>query len=92
MGSVRFKVVLQFFVEYRSTFRYLNGEEYKDGHIDEDGSLTIENTDEKHRGKFKCVASNDVGKDERIVTLTVHTAPTIEGSGQVILKISAISI
>uniref|UniRef100_A0A183D0C0 Ig-like domain-containing protein n=1 Tax=Gongylonema pulchrum TaxID=637853 RepID=A0A183D0C0_9BILA len=56
--------------------------EFKGGYVDEDGSLTIESADDLHRGQFKCVASNDVGKDEKVVTLTVHTAPTIEGSGQ----------
>lgn len=61
----------------------MNGEEFKDGHIAKDGSLTIENVEELHRGQFKCVASNNIGKDEKTITLTIHTAPTIEGSDQV---------
>ncbi|VDK83743.1 unnamed protein product, partial [Litomosoides sigmodontis] len=61
---------------------YLDGKQFNDGHIAEDGSLTIESVEEKHRGQFKCVASNNIGKDEKTITLTVHTAPTIEGSHQ----------
>uniref|UniRef100_A0A0M3KE33 Ig-like domain-containing protein n=1 Tax=Anisakis simplex TaxID=6269 RepID=A0A0M3KE33_ANISI len=60
----------------------LNEKLFKDGIINEDGSLTILNASESHRGHFKCVAENEVGSDERIIILTVHTAPTIEGSGQ----------
>lgn len=76
-------IILKEIGEMRHIGRYLNGEEFTGGYVDEDGSLTIENAGELHRGQFKCVASNDVGKDEKVVTLTVHTAPTIEGSGQV---------
>ncbi|OZC05581.1 immunoglobulin domain protein, partial [Onchocerca flexuosa] len=61
---------------------YLNGEEFKDGYVDEDGSLIIESVHELHRGQFKCVATNNVGKDEKLITLTVHTVPIIEGSDQ----------
>ncbi|WKY14387.1 hypothetical protein Q1695_000159 [Nippostrongylus brasiliensis] len=63
---------------------YLNGEEFEEGFVDEDGSLTIDYVEETHRGQLKCVASNEVGKDERVVTLTVHTAPIIDGSGETI--------
>ncbi|VDL71886.1 unnamed protein product [Nippostrongylus brasiliensis] len=66
------------------TIRYLNGEEFEEGFVDEDGSLTIDYVEETHRGQLKCVASNEVGKDERVVTLTVHTAPIIDGSGETI--------
>ncbi|VDM47645.1 unnamed protein product [Toxocara canis] len=62
---------------------YLNEEIFTEGIVNQDGSLTIPSADELHRGHFKCVAENEVGIDERIVILTVHTAPTIEGSGQV---------
>ncbi|VDM60006.1 unnamed protein product [Angiostrongylus costaricensis] len=61
---------------------YLNGEPFEDGYVDENGALTIDNVEEIHRGQLKCVASNDAGEDERVVTLTVHTAPIIDGSGQ----------
>ncbi|KAJ1352355.1 hypothetical protein KIN20_008678 [Parelaphostrongylus tenuis] len=66
---------------------YLNGEPFKDGYVDENGALNIDNVEEIHRGQLKCVASNDAGEDERVVTLTVHTAPIIDGSGQTISKI-----
>lgn len=70
-------------MKYYFSFRYLNDEIFTDGILNKDGSLTIPSADELHRGHFKCVAENEVGIDERIVVLTVHTAPTIEGSGQV---------
>ncbi|VBB32471.1 unnamed protein product, partial [Acanthocheilonema viteae] len=70
---------------------YLNGKEFKDGHIAKDGSLTIEKVDEQHRGQFKCVASNNIGKDEKVITLTVHTAPTIEGSDQLKVVITNVN-
>uniref|UniRef100_A0A0R3RPN4 Hemicentin-1-like n=1 Tax=Elaeophora elaphi TaxID=1147741 RepID=A0A0R3RPN4_9BILA len=64
---------------------------FKDGHIAEDGSLTIERVKEQHRGQFKCVASNSVGKDEKLITLTVHTAPTIEGSDKLKVLITNVN-
>lgn len=48
--------------------------------IDEDGSLVLEAVEEAHRGVFKCVAENALGRDERLIVLTVHTAPIIEGA------------
>ncbi|KIH59141.1 immunoglobulin I-set domain protein, partial [Ancylostoma duodenale] len=41
----------------------------------------------QQEGQLKCVASNEAGEDERVVTLTVHTAPIIDGSGQTVSKI-----
>ncbi|KHJ98443.1 immunoglobulin I-set domain protein [Oesophagostomum dentatum] len=43
------------------------------------------------RGQLKCVASNEAGEDERVVTLTVHTAPIIDGSGQTVNKIALVN-
>ncbi|CAG9531886.1 unnamed protein product [Cercopithifilaria johnstoni] len=70
---------------------YLNGKEFKNGLIDKNGSLTIEKVEEQHRGQFKCVASNDIGKDEKVITLTVHTAPIIEGSDQLKVLITNVN-
>ncbi|TKR80926.1 hypothetical protein L596_014897 [Steinernema carpocapsae] len=70
---------------------FLNDEPFFGGLITEDGSLMIDDIDETRRGKFKCVAKNKIGKDERVVTLTVHTAPHIEGSEQpktVVLRVN----
>jgi hypothetical protein len=62
--------------------RYLDEKPFTDGSISEDGSLTIQTASDAHRGQFKCVAKNNVGSDERSVALTVHTAPVIDGSGE----------
>uniref|UniRef100_A0A1I7X4J4 Ig-like domain-containing protein n=1 Tax=Heterorhabditis bacteriophora TaxID=37862 RepID=A0A1I7X4J4_HETBA len=70
------------FMEPMPDIKYLNGEPFKGGYVDEKGSLTIEDAEELHRGQLKCVASNEAGMDERLVTLTVHTTPIIDGSGQ----------
>ncbi|KJH48754.1 immunoglobulin I-set domain protein [Dictyocaulus viviparus] len=70
---------------------YLNDIPFEEQHIDENGALLIENVQETHRGQLKCVASNEAGEDERLVTLTVHTAPVIDGSGQTINKIALVN-
>uniref|UniRef100_A0A915CT19 Ig-like domain-containing protein n=1 Tax=Ditylenchus dipsaci TaxID=166011 RepID=A0A915CT19_9BILA len=60
---------------------YLNGQEFEDAVLDEDNALILDEVSDKHRGEFKCVATNALGSQERTVTVTVHTAPVIEGSG-----------
>lgn len=62
---------------------YLNNQEFNDGIVSEDSALIIEKIDASHRGEFKCVAENELGTAEHVITLTVHTAPIIEGSGTV---------
>jgi len=59
--------------------------------VETDGALVLDNVEEKHRGKFKCVASNELGQDERSVSVTVHTAPIIDGSGVVKTVTSAVN-
>ncbi|PAV72711.1 hypothetical protein WR25_18698 isoform C [Diploscapter pachys] len=70
---------------------YLNGEQFTGGTVGEDGSLTIENVDEIHKGELKCVSNNLAGQDEKVVTLTIHTAPIIEGSGQTIHRMAHVN-
>ncbi|KAL3078999.1 hypothetical protein niasHS_014781 [Heterodera schachtii] len=60
---------------------FLNGEDFVDGVIGEEGSLALEAVEERHRGMFKCVAENELGRDEQNVSLAVHSAPTIDGHG-----------
>lgn len=62
---------------------YLNGQDFTDGIVDENGALILENVGNMHRGFFTCEAVNNLGKDEKTVTMTIHTAPIIEGSGTV---------
>uniref|UniRef100_A0A0N4ZRH6 Hemicentin-1 n=1 Tax=Parastrongyloides trichosuri TaxID=131310 RepID=A0A0N4ZRH6_PARTI len=57
---------------------FWNGEVFNEGEIDENGNLIIENVKSAQRGIFKCVASNDIGEDEKEITLNVHVAPTIK--------------
>jgi hypothetical protein len=59
---------------------FLNDEELVDAVIAEDGGLVLDSVDERHRGVFKCVAENELGKEERLISLNIHTAPVIEGS------------
>uniref|UniRef100_A0A1I8F0W4 Ig-like domain-containing protein n=2 Tax=Wuchereria bancrofti TaxID=6293 RepID=A0A1I8F0W4_WUCBA len=47
--------------------------------------------EEIHRGQFKCIATNNIGMDEKTITLTVHTAPTIEGSDQLKIIITNVN-
>lgn len=55
----------------------LDDKPFTEGVVNEDGSLTIPNVNEAHRGTFTCHAQNAAGNDTRTVTLTVHTTPTI---------------
>ena len=48
------------------------------GEIDSSGSLIIDDIDERHKGDYKCVATNPSGKDEITMSVTVHTAPVID--------------
>lgn len=61
-----------------TVFRYHNGAPAP-GEVDSEGSLIMDNIDERHKGEYKCVATNDVGSDEMSMNLTIHTAPIIEG-------------
>ncbi|CAI4229355.1 unnamed protein product [Auanema sp. JU1783] len=65
---------------------YLNDKEFIDGTVDSDGALIIDDVNEIHKGNLRCLAENDAGSDERVISLTVHTTPIIDGSGQTILK------
>uniref|UniRef100_A0A914H3L7 Ig-like domain-containing protein n=1 Tax=Globodera rostochiensis TaxID=31243 RepID=A0A914H3L7_GLORO len=60
---------------------FLNGEALVDELVEEDGSLALEAVEDRHRGTFTCVAENELGRDERIISLAVHSAPIIEGKG-----------
>ena len=63
---------------------FLNDKEIVEGDegwMDADGGLVLDSVDERHRGVFKCVAENVLGKDERLISISVHTAPVIEGAG-----------
>lgn len=62
---------------------YLNGLDFLDGIVDENGALILDNVGDMHNGIFTCEAINSLGRDEKIVTVTVHIAPIIEGSGTV---------
>ncbi|XP_075982210.1 hemicentin-1-like [Anticarsia gemmatalis] len=42
-----------------------------------DNVLRISRVDEKHAGRYKCIAHNVVGDDEHVTTLTVEFAPVI---------------
>ncbi|CAI5454959.1 unnamed protein product [Caenorhabditis angaria] len=61
---------------------YLDDVIFTDGIINEDGSLTIPNLSENHRGTLTCRAENAAGVDSRSVTLTVHTTPHIDVENQ----------
>ncbi|NP_001360633.1 Ig-like domain-containing protein [Caenorhabditis elegans] len=60
----------------------LDDKPFTEGVVNEDGSLTIPNVNEAHRGTFTCHAQNAAGNDTRTVTLTVHTTPTINAENQ----------
>ncbi|KAK0404397.1 hypothetical protein QR680_017438 [Steinernema hermaphroditum] len=63
--------------------------------VDDDGSLFVDGVDERRRGKYRCVARNAIGRDERVLTVTVHTAPQIEGSRErktVVLKVNETAV
>uniref|UniRef100_A0A1I7TZZ9 Hemicentin-1 n=1 Tax=Caenorhabditis tropicalis TaxID=1561998 RepID=A0A1I7TZZ9_9PELO len=60
----------------------LDDEPFEGGYVNEDGSLTIYNIKEAHKGTFTCHAQNAAGNDTRAVTLTVHTTPTINAENQ----------
>uniref|UniRef100_A0A915J6G6 Ig-like domain-containing protein n=1 Tax=Romanomermis culicivorax TaxID=13658 RepID=A0A915J6G6_ROMCU len=47
-----------------------------------DGSLFLHRATEKQSGLYICRAENVVGKDERMVRLSVHTRPVVAGSGE----------
>ncbi|CAD6189244.1 unnamed protein product [Caenorhabditis auriculariae] len=67
---------------------YLNDVEFTNGTVDEDGTLLIEDVHENLKGSLKCVATNEAGSDERVVSLTVHTAPIIDGSGTTVSRVA----
>lgn len=62
---------------------YLNGEDFTEGVVDENGALILNNVRDMHRGIFTCEAVNSLGRDEKTISVTVHTAPIIKGSGTV---------
>lgn len=62
---------------------FLNNKEFNDGILNDDGTLIIEHIGAAHRGDFKCIAENELGSSEHTITLKVHIAPIIEGSGTV---------
>ena len=62
---------------------FLNDKRIIDAVVDEEGSLILDAIDREHQGIFKCVAENELGRAERLVNVTVHTAPVIEGAGLV---------
>ncbi|GMT05475.1 hypothetical protein PENTCL1PPCAC_27649, partial [Pristionchus entomophagus] len=64
---------------------YLNDDIFEGGEIDETGALHLEDVGEAHRGKFKCVAENDAGKDERVVDVRIHIAPDIPGPEEILI-------
>ncbi|XP_075982450.1 neural cell adhesion molecule 2-like [Anticarsia gemmatalis] len=45
-----------------------------------DNVLRISRVDEKHAGRYKCIAHNVVGDDEHVTTLTVQVPPKILSS------------
>ncbi|KAJ8720962.1 hypothetical protein PYW08_006427 [Mythimna loreyi] len=49
-------------------------------------TLRITNADTKHAGSYKCIAQNDVGKDEHITTLIVNYLPKITTSKSIIYQ------
>ncbi|GMT31155.1 hypothetical protein PFISCL1PPCAC_22452 [Pristionchus fissidentatus] len=64
---------------------YLNDEVFEGGEIDETGALHLDDVGEAHRGKYKCVAENDAGKDERVVDVRIHIAPDIPGPEEILI-------
>ncbi|EGT58022.1 hypothetical protein CAEBREN_29713 [Caenorhabditis brenneri] len=60
----------------------LDGKPFTEGYVNEDGSLTIYDIKEEHKGIFTCHAQNAAGNDTRAVSLTVHTTPTIQAENQ----------
>uniref|UniRef100_A0A0K0E047 Hemicentin-1 n=1 Tax=Strongyloides stercoralis TaxID=6248 RepID=A0A0K0E047_STRER len=59
---------------------YFNNNKITDGKVDSNGNLTIENIKASQRGKYKCVARNEIGTSEKEIVLNVHVAPTIESA------------
>lgn len=51
------------------------GDQLAEGDLstDESGTLKIKKTQAGQRGKYKCIATNDVGNAMREVTLSVHS-------------------
>ena len=57
--------------------------------VSDEGTLKLEHVNERHRGEFKCVATNSLGSDERRFTVNVHTAPIIaDGDGTSVFSFS----
>jgi hypothetical protein len=46
------------------------------------GTLRLDAVSDRHRGLFRCVATNPLGTAERRFQLNVHTAPVIDDGGQ----------
>lgn len=62
---------------------FLNDEKLVDANVDEEGSLLLDEIYQEHQGTYKCVAENELGLAERLVSVVVNRAPVIEGAGLV---------
>ncbi|XP_075982453.1 hemicentin-1-like [Anticarsia gemmatalis] len=51
-----------------------------------DNVLRISRVDEKHAGRYKCIAHNVVGDDEHVTTLTVQVPPEILSNAELVYK------